>query len=61
MRQVTPGRAVLVGLLLAVALFCAYGFLASMEPGPGHLPFRIGYPIVGIACIAGSAVLLFRK
>ena len=45
-------------LLLLVAAFCVYGFFAAFEPGEGHIYFRIGYPIVGIACLAGAFALL---
>jgi hypothetical protein len=45
-------RLVLTMPLLALAVFCAYGFLASFEPGP-WLVFRIGYPLLGLACLAG--------
>jgi hypothetical protein len=45
-------RLVLTVPLLALAVFCAYGFLASFEPGP-FLVFRIGYPLLGLACLAG--------
>jgi hypothetical protein len=46
-------------LLLLIAAFCVYGFLASFEPGP-NLAFRIGYPVVGVLCL-GSAVWLFSR
>ncbi len=49
----------LATLLLLVAAFCGYGFLASFEPGP-HLAFRIGYPVLGALCL-GSAGWLVRK
>jgi hypothetical protein len=45
-------------LLLLVAAFCVYGFIAAFEPGPTHIYFRIGYPIVGLACLAGAIALL---
>ena len=54
-------------MLLAVAAFCLFGFLATFEPTdrPGQfLAFRIGYAIVGIGCLAGaiaSIVNVFRK
>jgi hypothetical protein len=46
-------------VLLLIAAFCAYGFLASFEPGP-FLAFRIGYPVLGAVCL-GSAVWLLSK
>ena len=54
-------------LLLAVAAFCLFGFLATFEPTdrPGQfLAFRVGYAVVDIACLAGaigSVVIAFRR
>jgi hypothetical protein len=54
-------------LLLAVAAFCLFGFLASFEPtdrSGQFLPFRVGYALVGVSCIGGMAALIvnaFRK
>ena len=45
-------------LLLLVAAFCLYGFISAFEPGEGHIYFRIGYPILGLACLAGAIALL---
>lgn len=48
-------------LLLAVAAFCVFGFLATFEPtnNPGQfLAFRIGYALVGLGCIAGVILLI---
>lgn len=38
-----------VGIILAgaVTLFCAFGFLASFEPGEGHIYFTIAYASTG--------------
>jgi hypothetical protein len=36
-------------LLVAVAAFCAFGFLASFEP-PGFLVFRWLYGAIAVAC-----------
>ena len=47
-------------LLLAVAAFCLFGFLATFEPTdrPGQfLAFRIGYGVVGVGCLGGIVVL----
>jgi len=44
-------------LLLAVAAFCVFGFLATFEPGQ-FMAFRIGYSIVGLGCIAGVILLI---
>jgi len=48
----------LVGLiLLALAGFCGFGFLASFEvPGPPGLPWKIGYAVAGIVLATGAAV-----
>lgn len=47
---------ILTGLaLVAVALFCVFGFLASFEPGNG-LPWKVGYGVCG----AGSLFLALR-
>jgi hypothetical protein len=56
-------KAFRVALLLAVALFCLYGFIAAGEPGESNFYFRIGYPIVGLACIAiaAASVMPARK
>jgi hypothetical protein len=52
-------RQALVAVSLLIAAFCAFGFLASFEPGP-YLAFRIGYPVLGALCL-GAAVWLLRK
>lgn len=49
----------LATLLLLIAAFCGYGFLASFEPG-SSLAFRIGYPVFGALCL-GLAGWLVRK
>jgi hypothetical protein len=48
-------KEVIAIILLFVAAFCVYGFIASTEPGPNHIYYRIGYPIVGIVCLAIAA------
>ena len=53
-------RVVRTVVLLLLAAFCLFGFLASGEPGPNHQYFRIGYAIVGIAC-AASAIAMIRR
>jgi len=50
-------------LLLGVAAFCVFGFLASFEPTdkPGvFLAFRIGYAIIGLSCLGGMFSLVVR-
>ena len=36
--------------------FCAYGFLASFEPYPGAMAFRVGYLVIGAFCLLGMAL-----
>jgi hypothetical protein len=52
-------RLVAAVVVLALTAFCAYGFVASFEPGD-FLIFRIGYPLIGLLCLA-AAVYLVRK
>jgi hypothetical protein len=53
-------RIVVSLLLLAVAAFCGFGFLATFEP-PGFVGLRVGYA-VGIAIsLGGVAWLCFAK
>ena len=50
-------------LLLAVAAFCLFGFLATFEPTdrPGQfLAFRIGYAVVGFGCLAGTVATIIN-
>jgi peptidoglycan/LPS O-acetylase OafA/YrhL len=48
-------------VLLAVAFFCGYGFLATFEP-PGWPITRIVYVLVGVACLVGAGrSLILRK
>ena len=44
-------------MLLIMASFCLFGFLASFEPTDHALVFRIGYAIIGIISLAGVAHL----
>jgi hypothetical protein len=48
-------------LLLLIAAFCAYGYLASFEPGPRADYFRIGYAVAGLLCLIGVAALYIRR
>jgi hypothetical protein len=48
-------------LLFTIAAFCAFGFLATFEPTDRtteFLAFRIGYAVVGIACLIGIVLLI---
>lgn len=44
--------------LMPVAAFCLFGFLASFENTPGAIYFRLGYGVVGIACVAAISSLV---
>ncbi|MCP3691157.1 MAG: hypothetical protein GY917_03085 [Planctomycetaceae bacterium] len=47
-----------VAMLLMLAAFCLFGFLASFEPTDNAMVFRIGYAVMGISCLAGSGGLI---
>lgn len=47
-------------LLLLVASFCIFGFLASFEPGDRHLAWRFGYAVVGLGALAVGLGLAWR-
>jgi len=38
---------------LPLAAFCAYGVLASFEPGPNALEFRVAYLAIGLTSLFG--------
>jgi len=43
-------------LLLAVAAFCVFGFMATFEPTDNvaqFMAFRIGYAVIALGCIVG--------
>lgn len=44
-----------------VALFCVYGFVASMEPGDHHVIWRVAYVAVILACLSAIGRLVFAK
>jgi hypothetical protein len=50
-------------VLLMLAAFCAFGFLATFEPNDPAIAmrWRIGYGFVGFACLGGAAWLLFSS
>lgn len=54
-------RIIAAVILLLVAAICVFGFLAAGEPGPNHIYYRIGYPLVGIVCLASAVAMLVRK
>ena len=50
-------------ILLPIAAFCVFGFMATFEPTrtPGvFLVFRFGYAVIGLGCLAGDVVLIGR-
>ena len=49
-------------LLLLVAGFCVFGFLASFEPGrdPWHVT-KAAYGVVGIGCLTAAGWLILRR
>lgn len=49
-------------LLLLVAGFCVFGFLASFEPGATLAPFfKAVYGVVGTACLITAGWLFIRR
>jgi hypothetical protein len=44
-------------LLLAIAAFCVFGFLATFEPTDNALAFRVGYTVIGLGCVVGAGFL----
>lgn len=46
-------------VLLALFLFCAFGFLASFEPGNG-LIWKVGYGALACGFLVGAVVLVRR-
>lgn len=48
-------------VLLLVMAFCVFGFLASWEPTPGAMYFRVGYAIAGLAVAATIGAILARR
>ncbi len=51
-------RVLLALVLLAIAAFCVFGFLATYEPVEGALLWRVGYGAAIIACLYGMLRLL---
>jgi len=48
----------LLGLvLILVMLFCIYGVLATVEPGPNALAFRFAYITIGVICFIVTLAL----
>ena len=50
-------------MLLPIAAFCVFGFMATFEPTdqPGvFMAFRIGYGVVGVGCLLSIVILIAR-
>jgi hypothetical protein len=50
-------------ILLGVAAFCVFGFLATFEPSniPGlNFAFRVGYVVLGIACVSTAIAFVVK-
>jgi len=43
------------------ALFCVYGFAASMEPGDFHVVWRVAYAAVFFACVSAIGRFALAK
>jgi hypothetical protein len=49
-------------VLLAIAAFCAFGFVAAAEPPfHGNIGVRLLYAIPGVLCLLGGLFLLQGK
>jgi hypothetical protein len=46
---------------IGIFVFCVYGFLASFEPNPNQLPWRLGYASVGLLACGLTAAILLRR
>ena len=44
--------------LVLVFLACAFGFVATFEPGTGHMTWRVGYAAAGTLCLVGVVLVL---
>lgn len=45
-------KAIITLILLTVAAFCLFGFLATFEPGvKAAMLFRVGYAVAGAGCL----------
>jgi len=53
-------RILIVVILLAVAAFCTFGFLATFE-SPAFTRWRIGYGVAFVLCFAGAAWAVLGK
>jgi len=59
----TVSRIIGVVVLLAVAGFCTFGFMATYEYSEvsKRLPWQIGYGLIGVTCLVGVGVVLFPR
>jgi hypothetical protein len=57
---VTVGSLVGAALLLAIAAFCVFGFMASAEAAEAAWAFRTIYGAIGVRCFGGSVALIAR-
>ncbi len=55
---VIVGSLVAATLLLAIAAFCVFGFMASAEAAEAAWAFRTMYGAIGVACFGGSVALI---
>ena len=59
---IIPSMRILLAIaLLLIAAFCLFGFMASFEPGPNHVYFRVGYAVVGVLCGGLAVAVLARR
>ena len=50
-------------ILLPIAAFCVFGFMATFEPTDRtveFMAFRIGYAVIGLGCLGGVVALITR-
>lgn len=53
---------ILVALIFAfLGMCCLWGFAAAMEPGDGHLVWRVGYVVLLVACLVAMGRLILAK
>ena len=57
-----PAGIVVAVIAVAVALFCADGFMATFEGSDAKFwAYRIGYAVVGLAAIVTVSICLSRR
>jgi len=45
-------------ILLAVAAYCLFGFLASFEPVANAITFRVFWALLGFGSLGGAGILV---